>query len=76
MDLPASFAPVVADQTALEKSSVNQHHLQTFAEGDDSPSFKDVLDTINPLQHIPIINTIYRELTGDQPGAVGKQVQA
>jgi len=37
---------------------------------DDGPSFHDVLDIINPLQHIPIINTIYRHLTGDEEGAV------
>lgn len=28
-------------------------------------SFGDILDVINPLQHIPILNNIYRELTGD-----------
>jgi hypothetical protein len=33
---------------------------------DDEPfSFWDLLDVINPLQHIPGVNTIYRELTGD-----------
>ena len=31
-------------------------------------SVADVIDTINPLQHIPIISTIYRELTGDRIG--------
>lgn len=36
----------------------------------DGPSFSDLLDVINPLQHIPIINTIYRHLTGDTEGAV------
>ena len=35
----------------------------------DTPSFKDVLDTINPLQHIPIISTIYQNLTGDVPSS-------
>lgn len=34
------------------------------------PSFSDVLDILNPLQHIPIINTIYQHLTGDTEGAV------
>ncbi len=29
------------------------------------PSFKDVLDTINPLQQIPVVSTIYRAMTGD-----------
>ncbi|MCW2235515.1 hypothetical protein [Azospirillum canadense] len=28
-------------------------------------SFDDFLDVINPLQHLPIISNIYRELTGD-----------
>ncbi len=33
---------------------------------DNQPlSFWDMLDVINPLQHIPVVNTIYRELTGD-----------
>ncbi len=28
-------------------------------------TFSDLLDVINPLQHIPVVGTIYRELTGD-----------
>lgn len=31
--------------------------------------FSDFLDVINPLQHIPIVSSIYRELTGDELGA-------
>lgn len=37
---------------------------------DDGPGFSDFLDLINPLQHIPLVNTLYRELTGDKEGAV------
>ena len=33
-------------------------------------SFEDVLDTINPLHHLPLISTAYRESTGDTIGAV------
>lgn len=29
-------------------------------------SFADILDAINPLQHIPGISTLYRELTGSK----------
>lgn len=32
---------------------------------DDGFSFDDLLDIINPLQHLPVISTIYRHLTGD-----------
>ena len=39
--------------------------------GDDGFTFRDFLDMINPLQHIPVVGTIYREITGDEidPGA-------
>src|SRR5258708_8670911 len=32
-----------------------------------SLSFHDLLSSINPLQHIPIVGTIYRAITGDAP---------
>ncbi len=37
-------------------------------------SFGDFLDIINPLQHIPIVATIYRNLSGDQIGAVPRVI--
>lgn len=39
--------------------------------GKDGMTFGDLLDIINPLQHIPIVSTIYRAMTGDEisPGA-------
>jgi hypothetical protein len=39
--------------------------------GDDGFTFLDFLDVINPLQHIPVIGTMYREMTGDtmDPGS-------
>lgn len=39
--------------------------------GEDGFTFLDFIDIINPLQHIPIISTLYRELTGDtlDPGS-------
>jgi len=33
--------------------------------GEDGFTFLDFLDIINPLQHIPIVSSIYRDLTGD-----------
>ena len=33
--------------------------------GDDGLTFADVIDIVNPLQHIPVISTFYRKLTGD-----------
>ena len=39
--------------------------------GQDGLTFGDLIDIINPLQHIPVISTIYRALTDDQiePGS-------
>jgi hypothetical protein len=39
---------------------------------DKSFGFHDLLDIINPLQHIPVIATIYRYLTGDTIGNVAR----
>ena len=36
-------------------------------------TFGDVLDIINPLQHIPIVSSIYRMATGDEIG-VGSRI--
>lgn len=33
--------------------------------GDDGFGLDDLIDLINPLQHIPIVSTIYRAITGD-----------
>ena len=34
--------------------------------GKDGVSFLDFLDIINPLQHIPLVSTLYRKITGDE----------
>ena len=37
---------------------------RTFADG--GPGFADLIDVINPLQHIPVVSSIYRAITGDE----------
>ncbi|MBU6298571.1 MAG: hypothetical protein KGJ79_00335 [Alphaproteobacteria bacterium] len=39
---------------------------------DSGFSFSDLLDIINPLQHIPVVSTIYRAVTGDKIGTPEK----
>lgn len=34
-------------------------------QGADSFEFADLLDVVNPLQHIPGVSSVYREITGD-----------
>ena len=40
---------------------------ETFTEGPvQELTFDDILDLVNPLQHLPVISTIYRAITGDK----------
>ncbi len=54
-------------KTPINKLMTNDNGLF----GKDGFTFFDFLDIINPLQHIPVISTIYRSITGDQldPGS-------
>ncbi len=61
---------VVSERTVREKEdSADDEGFQVF--GEDGFTFLDFLDIINPLQHIPFIGTLYRNLTGDtlDPGS-------
>ncbi|MAN78988.1 MAG: hypothetical protein CMM77_00835 [Rhodospirillaceae bacterium] len=33
--------------------------------GDDGLTFWDMIDVVNPLQHIPVVSTLYRDMTND-----------
>jgi hypothetical protein len=54
-----------AKQSVKEKATKDFHAWQ-----DSDFGFGDFLDIINPLQHLPIVATIYRNMTGDQIGMV------
>lgn len=43
----------------------NPDSVKLFLGEDGKFGFDDFLDIINPLQHIPLVNIAYRELTGD-----------
>jgi hypothetical protein len=62
---PTENLVVTAPAPTLDKS-----HLWAGSEF----SFSDVLSAINPLQHLPVISTIYRAITGDTIGNVARVV--
>ncbi|SIS51062.1 hypothetical protein [Insolitispirillum peregrinum] len=64
---PASAAVSGADAASPNGEAVTNSE-------DDAFSFWDVLDMVNPLQHIPIVSTIYREITGDSIKDVSRVV--
>ena len=41
---------------------------------DQSFGFSDIVDMINPLQHIPVVSNLYQSATGDTMGSVAQIV--
>ena len=60
----AAPAPVVKVATADAAKTEGGEEKESF--------FQHILDVINPLQHLPIIGTIYRAATGERLDAVEK----
>lgn len=54
-----------ATQQAMRAESAGTPTPQKADSKEEGMSFWDVLDVVNPLQHIPIVNKIYQAVTGD-----------
>lgn len=79
---PPSF---IGDQTASSNKIQSQEIAFTAPSdptdndafnffGDDGFSFGDLIDIVNPLQHIPVVSTFYRETTGDEISAAPRMM--
>ncbi|MEZ5670649.1 MAG: hypothetical protein R3F55_25080 [Alphaproteobacteria bacterium] len=66
------MSAVPVSQVAAQQAS--QQLRTQKREEDDGFDFFDFLDIINPLQHIPIVSTIYRAVTGDEIGSVAQLI--
>jgi len=53
------------DTSAATTSANRTPESSTAANDDGEMTFWDLLDVINPLQQLPIVGSIYRELSGD-----------
>lgn len=74
--LPASAATASAVNTKPANTAASASAPSSASSSDSSGpplwshggfSFKDLLDIVNPLQHIPVVGSVYRYLTGDEP---------
>jgi hypothetical protein len=84
MDLPVGLPTHPYYMTALAgdpsynvPEPSNPSRTGWWQDGSDDPdgmTFADFLDIINPLQHLPIISTIYRAISGDKIGLAAKLV--
>lgn len=61
-----------AVREAANGTGVAQLQASELPPGDpaaESLGFEDLLDVVNPLQHIPLVSNLYREVTGDEIAA-------
>ena len=68
-EILASLNQAAEEKTANFKTSLN--HTMAYAPQNheaktDAFKFVDVIDTVNPLHHLPIVGMAYRNLTGDK----------
>ncbi len=67
-DFPASLtstAPLSWDGEGRRVSGGPLAPDPPAAEGEDELTFSDFLSVFNPLQHIPVVSSVYRWITGD-----------
>ena len=66
---PRTSLQNIGEKQKDEEAGRAGHNFQAF--GVDGFTFLDFLDVINPLQHIPLVGTMYRTITGDEidPGS-------
>lgn len=61
--MPVYTSRPAAMSYAPDGSPIPATAIKKEAQG---PSFADLIDIINPLQHIPVVGTLYRKITGDE----------
>jgi hypothetical protein len=64
--------PTAAIPPATPPASTPRAKGESLAWQNEDFSFSDIVDVLNPLQHIPIVNRIYRTITGDEIGLAPK----
>lgn len=72
---PLRLTPDAGPQAGIidgERRATELAQANAAAAGGEPMSFWDLLDIINPLQHIPVVSGIYREMTGDEIRAPAK----
>jgi len=57
---------LISPPTAISIPTVEPTAPTAAETDDDGFGFDDLIDVINPLQHIPIVSTLYRAITGDK----------
>jgi hypothetical protein len=60
--MTASVAP---SPSIMAPTSLGSYAGTAVSDDDDDFSFHDLVSIVNPLQHLPVVSTVYRAVTGD-----------
>lgn len=63
-----------ASEAAGSKTTPQAHGIERFLWGKQGFSFNSLLQSLNPLEHIPVVSSVYRHFTGDLIGAVASTI--
>lgn len=72
--LPSAILPAGPSGQDRTVSAASTHGAATGAAAADGLSFSDVLSILNPFQHIPIVSSIYRWITGETIHPVARAI--
>ena len=62
---PQSLSQGARPGTGAAPENTGFGRLERAVFGADGLTFGDLIDVINPFQHVPVVSTIYRSMTGD-----------
>lgn len=72
-NITSNLAHAERAQSGGFENALALHNGQVRDYGPDEEfGFGDLVDMVNPLHHIPLVGTIYREVTGDEIKPIGK----
>ena len=60
--VPTGEADPICEKSLGGQTGPNQRKIE----------FKDLIDVINPLQHLPLVSNMYRSISGDEIGVIPK----
>jgi hypothetical protein len=69
---PAKSGALPSTQVASNAAATPTATASTATKPEEKSFWQDVLDVVNPLQHLPVVGTVYRAITGDKMGDVEK----
>ena len=69
---PQSGIPSAANAAGAGAPGLTDAPAKGSVWGADGFTFGDLVDIVNPLQHIPVVSWAYRALTGDQIAPAAK----